>query len=74
MIIVSLADHFFRRYFKLANFTVKPNVRLMATLQTPAPSFVFDWQFESSKLQPARANCSFQFEFARASCQGKVAV
>ena len=38
--------------------TVKPDVLLMGTLQTSAATLVFDWQFESSKLQLAQATCS----------------
>ena len=30
----------------------------MGTLQASAATLVFDWQFESSKLQPAQATCS----------------
>ena len=29
----------------------------MGTLQTSAATLVFDWQFESSKLQSTRASC-----------------
>ena len=38
--------------------TVKPNALLTTTLQTPAATLVFNWQFERSKLQPASESCA----------------
>ena len=43
--------------FYFGSITVKPDVLLMGTLQTSALTLVIDWQFESSKLQSARASC-----------------
>ena len=48
--------------------TVKPDVLLLATLQTSVTTLVFDWQFESSKLQLSLLNLfeqvvKFQFSF-----------
>ena len=40
----------------MAFFKVKPDVLLMGTLQPSAVTLVFDWQFESSKLQSAGAS------------------
>ena len=37
---------------------VKPDGFLLGTLQTSVWTLVFDWQFESTKLQSARASCN----------------
>ena len=49
--------------------TVKPNVLLMATCKFPPRHWYFDWQFEWSKLQPARAGCTLLTKFIAQSSQ-----
>ena len=46
---------------KVLRITVKTDVLLMETLQTSSATLVFDWQFELTKLQSARASCYIAF-------------